>query len=104
MSMLRWAAPTSCALPSPSTTYLRTGAPFGAAGPQVTRAVALPADAVTLDGGPGGPTVGFCGGGGGGVGGGSPPSTWLAYLSTTLNRPWSSTTGAVAEVGAVVEG
>src|SRR6266542_82999 len=98
----RWSAPTLWTLPSPSMTYMRMSEPLGAAGPQVIRACALPAEAVTLVGAPGGPTAGFVGGGGGGLGGGSAPSTLLAYLSTTLTRWRSSTTRAPEELGALM--
>src|SRR2546430_14087388 len=102
MSRARWLAPTSWACPSPSTTYLVIAAPFGLAGPHVRCTAALPAVATTLVGALGGPTVGgFCGGGGGGFGGGSPPRMLLAYLSTTLTRPWLSTTRALEELGAL---
>src|SRR5436190_10386590 len=103
MSSARWVPPTSCGLPSPSTTYLVIAEPFGLAGPQVTCALALPAVAVTRVGALGGPTGGGAGGGGfGGGGGGSPPRMLLAYLSTDLTRPWLSTTRALEEVGALM--
>src|SRR5262245_39741575 len=83
-------------------TYLRIAEPFGAAGPQVIRAWALPAEAVTLAGAPGGPTAGLVGGGGGWLGGASAPSTLLAYLSTTFTLWWLSTTRAPAALGALM--
>src|SRR5262245_23695862 len=58
-SSARWFAPTSWTWPSPSTTYLMIAEPLGAAGPQVMRACALPAEAATWGGGPGGPTAGL---------------------------------------------
>jgi len=105
MSSARWVLPTSRGgLPSPSTTYLVIGAPFGLAGPQVRCTVVLPAVATTLVGALGGPTGGGCFGGcGGGLGGGSPPRMLLAYLSTTLTWPLSSTTRALDEFGALTK-
>src|SRR5437762_9703342 len=103
MSSARWLAPTSWVCPSPSTTYLVIADPFGLAAPHVRCTEPLPAVATTFVGALGGPTVGgFCGGGGGGVGGGSPPRLVLAYLSTTLTRPLSSTTRALDEFGALM--
>src|SRR5207248_10849597 len=98
-----WVPPTWRTCPSPSTTYFVTGKPFAWAAVQVRCTEPLPAVAVTFVGALGGPSVGgFCGGGGGGFGGGSPPRMLLAYLSTTLTRPLSSTTRAPDELGALM--
>src|SRR5690606_7600245 len=104
ISRERWLAPTARVRPAPCTTYRRIGAPSGAAGPQLTRARASPAEAVTLRGALGLLTAGFFGGGGGGgVCGGSPPRMSLAYLSTGRTVWCSSTTRAVEEFGALMK-
>src|SRR5690606_11867239 len=84
----RWFTPTVSVFGPPSMTYRMMAEPLAGAGPQVTRALASPAEAVTLRGAPGLPTAGVRGGSAGG-GGTSAPRISLAYLSTCRAR-WAS--------------